>query len=194
MTVTVETTHPGGKDESFEDFAETDLPVTGCDSVPFDLEVNVDPDDPSPGASDRQTISLDYPDYADDPIWQSQLKDADTNLPPGMGLAPGGGVGLKECSYDQFGVSIAADRTSSSTTTRTGAPRARTSATSRSRPRCCRAADRRQGLLRPDRRTRPPDRAQPVEALPAPGGPGRADQAGRRRDAVAERSGAERCS
>ena len=73
--------------------------------MPFDLEVNVAPDDPSPGASDKQTISLDYPDYPDDPIWQSQLKDIDTNLPPGMGLAPGGGVGLRECSYEQFGVS-----------------------------------------------------------------------------------------
>ena len=92
--------------ESREDFREAPLPVTGCENVPFDLEVNVDPADESPGASDRQVISLDYPDgYAEDEIWQSQLKDADTNLPPGMGLAPGGGVGLKECSYEQFGVS-----------------------------------------------------------------------------------------
>ena len=94
-------------------------------------------DDPSPGASDRQTVSLDYPDYADDPIWQAQLKDADTTLPPGMGLAPGGGVGLQECSYEQFGVSTTRPP-SSSTTTRRSARRARTSATSRSTPRCCR--------------------------------------------------------
>lgn len=86
---------------------------TGCDDPdtpategpPFSLDVNITPEDASPGASARQTISLDYEDYADAPIWHSQLKDADTNLPPGMGLAPGGGVGLKECSYEQFGVS-----------------------------------------------------------------------------------------
>ena len=62
--------------------------------------MNVTPDDKKPGASDRQTISLDYDDYVDDPIWQAQLKDADITLPPGMGLAPGGGVGLQDCSFD----------------------------------------------------------------------------------------------
>ena len=117
---------------------EEDLPVTGCASVPFDLEVNVDPDDPSPGASDKQTISLDYPDYPDDPIWQSQLKDTDTNLPAGMGLAPGGGVGLRECSYEQFGVSSTRPHKQLNNDPHRVPRRARTSATSRSRPRCCR--------------------------------------------------------
>jgi hypothetical protein len=94
-----------GQDESIEDFRDADLAVTGCENVPFDLDVNVTPTDSSPGASNRQTISLDYPDYANDAIWQGQLKDADTILPEGMGLAPGGGVGLRECSFAEFGVS-----------------------------------------------------------------------------------------
>jgi hypothetical protein len=87
------------------------IEVTGCDNPatpategpPFSLDVNVTPDDKKPGASDRQTISLDYDgDYADASIWEAQLKDADTNLPPGMGLAPGGGVGLQTCTPKQF--------------------------------------------------------------------------------------------
>ena len=188
-TVDIVTTHTGGKDESFEDFLETDLPVTGCENVPFDLEVNVDPDDPSPGASDRQTISLDYPDYADDPIWQSQLKDIDTNLPPGMGLAPGGGVGLKECSYDQFGVSSTRSHKQLNNDPHRCPEGSHVGDIEVETP-VLPAADRRQGVLRADRRARPSHRRQPVEALPAPGGPGRADQARRRRDPVAERSGA----
>jgi hypothetical protein len=95
---------PAGQDESFEDWEETDLPVTGCGSVPFTPDLHVTPTDNKPGASDRQTISIDYPDYADDPIWQGQLKDADTILPQGMGLAPGGGNDLRSCSYEEFGV------------------------------------------------------------------------------------------
>jgi hypothetical protein len=102
--------------ESLEAFRETDLPVTGCvdddpatpedeTTPPFDIDLNVTPADASPGASNRQTISIDYPDYQDDPIWQAQLKYADTVLPEGMGLAPGGGNGLRACSYEQFGVS-----------------------------------------------------------------------------------------
>jgi len=102
--------------ESIEMFRETDLPVTGCTDddpgtpadetePPFGVDLNVTPDDASPGASNRQTISIDYPEYADADIWQAQLKYADTILPEGMGLAPGGGNGLRACSYEQFGVS-----------------------------------------------------------------------------------------
>ncbi|MGH2979518.1 MAG: hypothetical protein ACRDLQ_07760 [Solirubrobacterales bacterium] len=121
--VTIRTTNEGqggGQDGSREEFAEVPLPVTGCDSVPFGVDLSVEPGDPDdldnskdpvgPGASGRQTISIDYPDYASDAIWQAQLKDADTNLPPGMGLAPGGGVGLRECSFGQFGVDPATNK------------------------------------------------------------------------------------
>ena len=111
-TVVVATSNNGqNSGESFEDFENESLAVTGCDAVPFTPDVNVTPTDSSPGASDRQTISIDYPDgYEHDDIWQAQLKDADTILPEGMSLAPGGGVGLKECSFAQFGADPATGR------------------------------------------------------------------------------------
>jgi hypothetical protein len=113
------------------DARETDLVTTGCDQTkpPFDATVSVAPKDKSPGASDQQTVSIDYPrgplrsdaggrvwgcptdlteepgcTYDFDEIWQASLKDADVTLPPGMGLAPGGGNGLEVCTFTQFGV------------------------------------------------------------------------------------------
>ena len=148
-----------------------------------------------PARPHRQTISLDYDDYADAPIWHAQLKDADTNLPPGMGLAPGGGVGLQGVlATSSFGVSPTrrAGCTTSSTTSPAECPEGSHVGDIEVETPVLPAPDRRQGVLRPDRCTRPPDRRQPVEALPAPGGPGRADQARRGRDPVAERSGAHR--
>ena len=103
-TVTIATTHTGGKDESFEDFLETDLPVTGCENVPFDPTVSVTPDDPAPGVSSPQTVSIDYPDYAEDPIWQAAVKDADITLPEGMQLADDSGWNRGSCTYAQFGL------------------------------------------------------------------------------------------
>ena len=116
------------------------LETTGCDQrlrmrqpdatvqPPFEAGVSVASANSSPGASDRQTVSIKYPrdrvggahrgrwdctwaarerrgcTYDYDSIWQAALKDADVTLPPGMGLAPGGGNGLQECSFAQFGV------------------------------------------------------------------------------------------
>jgi hypothetical protein len=76
---------------------------TGCDQVPFDLDVTTTPDTTQAGAPTGMTVELKYPDYANAPIWQSQLKDADVTLPEGVVLGPAGGTGLEQCTEAQFG-------------------------------------------------------------------------------------------
>jgi hypothetical protein len=78
---------------------------TGCENVPFEPEVSVTPTETDEaGAASAHRVTIQYPEYADDPIWQSQLKDVDLNLPEGMVLNPAGGQGLEACSFEDFGV------------------------------------------------------------------------------------------
>jgi hypothetical protein len=97
---------------------------TGCDKVPFDAHLSVDPtENTQAGAPSAQQVAIDYchpapptrtpascvngTDYADDEIWESALRHADVTLPEGMTLSPGGGVGLEGCDFEQFGVTSA---------------------------------------------------------------------------------------
>ena len=78
---------------------------TGCEAVPFDPTVSVTPTETDQaGAASGHRVTLEYPEYTDDPIWQANLKDADIALPEGMVLNPAGGYGLDNCSFEQFGV------------------------------------------------------------------------------------------
>jgi hypothetical protein len=116
-----------GCDQPTCDQADGTTTTTPC-NPPFEAGVSIDSANSTPGASDRQTVRIKYPrgpartdaegrvwgcadppaepgcSYDWDEIWQAALKDADVTLPPGMGLAPGGGNGLQECSFTQFGV------------------------------------------------------------------------------------------
>ena len=96
---------------------------TGCDAVPFTPTVSVTPTETNAaGAAGSHTVSLEYPEYTDDPIWQGSLQDSDIKLPEGMVLNPAGGDGLEACSFDQFGVDPV-DR-QAGPASRRGAPRA----------------------------------------------------------------------
>ncbi len=64
------------------------------------------------GTASAHQVSLAYPDYDEADIWQSQLKDVDLTLPEGLTLAAAGGVGLKDCSFAQFGVNSAGKQVS----------------------------------------------------------------------------------
>jgi hypothetical protein len=89
---------------------------TGCDNVPFDALMTIEavdtvengqaiPRDTDAGKPSAQQVAIDYGgDFANDPIWQSALRNADVTLPEGMTLSPGGGVGLEGCDFAQFGV------------------------------------------------------------------------------------------
>jgi hypothetical protein len=85
---------------------------TGCDQVPFDATVSVQPTESTDaGAGSAQQVTINYNDnYVDDPIWQSALKDADVTLPAGMTLSPSGGNGLQSCTPQQFGVNAETGR------------------------------------------------------------------------------------
>ena len=139
---------------------------TGCENVPFDAHVSMTPTETdAAGQPSAEQVAIDYGhDFADDPIWQSALRNADVTLPDGMALSPGGGVGLEGCDYDQFGVDPA--RASRSTTTRPRArPGSQIGTLNVSTARCCRRPARRQGLLRLHR----PSADQPC--LTTPGRP-----------------------
>jgi hypothetical protein len=90
---------------------------TGCQNVPFDAHVsmtptkldtngNIVPDaQPQVSVGQAQQVAIDYGhDFANDPIWESALRNADVRLPEGMTLSPGGGNGLAGCDFQQFGV------------------------------------------------------------------------------------------
>jgi hypothetical protein len=103
----------GWKTEPTTDTATDTFTPDGCGAVPFDAVASVsptEPDVPDPnqaGLAGSHQVSLAYPEYADAPIWQSNLKDADITLPEGLNLSAGGGNGLEACSFDQFGVNAA---------------------------------------------------------------------------------------
>jgi hypothetical protein len=114
--------------------AEVDVTSTGCDNVPFDLGFDVDPSPADEGGTTQagqpsgQTVVLQYPrkptcddpnigepgdptcTYEDEDIWEAQLKDIAQSLPEGLGLSPGGGVGLEGCTFGQFGVDSAGNQ------------------------------------------------------------------------------------
>jgi hypothetical protein len=78
-----------------------DTPAPGA-NPPFNLNVDVTPENRVAGAPSGYHVLLHYPDYANDTIWQSQLRDAEVTLPEGVSLATGGGIGLEACSSQQF--------------------------------------------------------------------------------------------
>jgi hypothetical protein len=94
---------------------DTFTPVN-CGDVPFDTTVSIEdtaaPANEAPaGLPGTHRVTLEYPGapdyYEDDPIWQSNLRNATINLPKGMVLNPAGGYGLEQCTFEQFGVNSA---------------------------------------------------------------------------------------
>jgi hypothetical protein len=92
----------------FESKAEEDegnlIRTTGCDEVPFEPGVEVDPgtaevDSPS-GATVNATLK--YYTGAESEIEASHVKRADVTLPEGMGINPSGAKGLAACTDSQF--------------------------------------------------------------------------------------------
>jgi hypothetical protein len=82
-------------------------PVTGCDVVPFDPSVDIEPTVESPDAASG--LSFDTTVSQDgllDPseLAQSHLKDVVVDLPEGMAVNPSGATGLKGCTDAQMAV------------------------------------------------------------------------------------------
>ncbi len=86
------------------DTATSTFTPTGCNDVPFDLDVKVAPTTQPAGTPVQNDVTLEYPQFADADIWQGAVKDVDLTLPEGLALNAGGGYGLQACSFEQYGV------------------------------------------------------------------------------------------
>jgi hypothetical protein len=76
----------------------------GCDKVPFDPGVSVDPGTASVDSPSGATVdaSLKYYTGAESPVQESHLRKAEVTLPAYMGLNPSGAQGLVACTDAQF--------------------------------------------------------------------------------------------
>ena len=161
---------------------------------PFSLDVNVTPDD-------TETRRLRPPDDLARlrPITRTprsgrpSSRTPTSTCRPAWGLRPAAGVGLQVCTPEQFFGCRRPDRASSGTTTRSECPEgSHVGDIEVETPGATGCPIGGKAFFGPTGSPGPPDRGQPVEALPAAGGPGPADQARRGRDPVAERSGEHR--
>ncbi|HEX7278163.1 MAG TPA: hypothetical protein VF255_00940 [Solirubrobacterales bacterium] len=97
--------------------AEGKLPdgmqATGCEQVPFDPSVEVDPKTPAVDSPSPATVTTKLPFEPDkeggevrnggtEGISQSHVRKAEVQLPAGMGLNPAGAQGLVACTDAQF--------------------------------------------------------------------------------------------
>jgi hypothetical protein len=81
----------------------------GCDKVPFEPEIGVNPGTPNVDSPSPATVTTEVPfEVPTEPkeggsdIGQSHLRSAKVTLPVGMGLNPSGSNGLVACSDAQF--------------------------------------------------------------------------------------------
>jgi hypothetical protein len=78
----------------------------GCENVPFDPSVKVDPgttliDSPAPATVNTE-MPFEVPSGGEHELEQSHLRKAVVTMPAGMGLNPSGSVGLVACTDAQF--------------------------------------------------------------------------------------------
>lgn len=105
-------TFPAGS-TPFEAKLPPGIAPTGCDKVPFDINVHVDPgtsavDSPAP-ATIETTLPFDpakeggeVRNEGTEGISQSHVRKAEIAMPHGMGLNPSGAQGLQACTDAQF--------------------------------------------------------------------------------------------
>jgi hypothetical protein len=81
----------------------TPVGASGCDKVPFEPSVKVEPATPQSDSPDGATVNVEVPHNPAAPIDSSTLKDARVSLPEGMTLNPSAASGLQACTDEQFG-------------------------------------------------------------------------------------------
>jgi hypothetical protein len=87
-------------------------PITGCDRVPFNPSLFVEPTSHRAGAPSGLELSFRLPTPAGVKVLESsQLRDIRIALPPGMGINTAAAAGLSTCSADQvnFGEDVASE-------------------------------------------------------------------------------------
>jgi hypothetical protein len=81
----------------------TPVGASGCDKVPFEPTVKVEPANTQSDLPDGATVKVEVPQSATAPIDSSMLKDAHVTLPEGMTLNPAAANGLQACTDAEFG-------------------------------------------------------------------------------------------
>jgi hypothetical protein len=82
----------------------TPVGASGCDKIPFEPRVKVEPATTQSDRPDGATVKVEVPQNADAAsIDSSTLKDAYVSLPEGMTLNPAAASGLQACSDAEFG-------------------------------------------------------------------------------------------
>ncbi|HEX3239112.1 MAG TPA: hypothetical protein VHR18_03120 [Solirubrobacterales bacterium] len=81
---------------------ETPSGATGCENVPFDPSVSVNPTGGAVDSPEATTVTVGIPIDPNEPISNSYLKTAKVTLPEGMGLNPSSANGLVACTDAQF--------------------------------------------------------------------------------------------
>jgi hypothetical protein len=101
----VEVPNPGFPDGSsrFEAALPPGVRPNGCDKVPFEPGISVDPRTDSTDSPDGAAVEVTLPFKPVLPIANSNVRNAVTTLPPGMGLNPAAAEGLAACTDAQFG-------------------------------------------------------------------------------------------
>jgi hypothetical protein len=105
-------TFPAGS-TAFEAEIPPNTMPTGCEKVPFDPNVQIDPGTPAVDSPSGATVTTTLPfnppkeggevrNGGTEGISQSHVRRAEVSLPKGMGLNPSGAQGLAACSDAQF--------------------------------------------------------------------------------------------
>ena len=81
----------------------TPVGATGCDKVPFEPSVKVEPATAQSDRPDGATVKVEVPHNPADAIDSSTLKDAHVSLPEGMTLNPSAASFIEACTDAQFG-------------------------------------------------------------------------------------------
>ena len=76
---------------------------TGCDKVPFAPTTSQAPGTTQTDSPMGGTVTVNVPFKPADPIYQSNVRNADVSLPQGLGINPSAAPGLDVCTDAQFG-------------------------------------------------------------------------------------------
>ena len=80
-------------------------PLTGCEGLAFEPTVRMQLTDPVADSPTGLRTELSMPAEAGaDELAQAQIRDVSIEMPPGLGLSPGGAVGLSACSDAELGL------------------------------------------------------------------------------------------
>lgn len=91
--------------------AETGLPLTGCDELPFQPSFGFTLDTPAADSPSGTRIEVTMPAPSENPEVraQSQIEGIALQFPPGMTVALGAIAGIEPCTDAQFGLGTATD-------------------------------------------------------------------------------------